>query len=136
MTETSKTNSKKYKVLIVDDDKFLLNMYSMKFAKAGMDITVISDPSEAYDKIKGGLSPDVLLVDIVMPVMDGLELLTKIKKENLLPKTIFIILSNQGQQEDIDKAKKIGVHGYIIKATTIPSEVITQMCKIAEENGK
>ena len=130
------TTQKKYKIFIVDDDKFLLNMYVMKFAKEGMDAEAISDPAEALEKIKAGTKPDIILSDMVMPGMDGIEFLSKIKNEKLLPDAIFIILSNQGQQSDIDRAKELGVDGYIVKATTIPSEVIKQTLRIAKENGK
>ena len=135
MSEENKIE-KKYKILLVDDDKFLLNVYVMKFVKEGMDAEAMSDPQEAFDKIKGGYAPDIILTDMVMPGMDGIEFLSKIKSEKLLPGTIFIVLSNQGQQSDIDRAKELGVNGYIVKATTIPSEVIKQTLSIAKENGK
>ena len=135
MPEENKTE-KKYKILIVDDDKFLLNMYVMKFAKSGMDAEAISDPIEALDKIRAGFKPDIILTDMIMPGLDGIEFLTKIKTEKLLPNATLIILSNQGQQSDIDKAKELGIDGYIVKATTIPSEVINQTLRIAKENGK
>lgn len=128
--------TKKYNILIVDDDKFLLNMYSMKFTKEGMSVTAIGDPLEAYEKLKGGLSPDILILDVVMPGMDGIELLQKVREEKLITNSVVIILSNQGQQSDIDKAKALGINGYIVKATTIPSEVLNEVLRIAEESGK
>ncbi len=127
---------KKYKVVIVDDDKFLLNMYTMKFTKAGLDVTAIGDPTEALEKMRTGLPADIVLLDMVMPGMDGLELLAKIREEKLMKDAVFIVLSNQGQQSDIDKAKQFGIQGYIVKATTIPSEVLKEIVRIAEENGK
>lgn len=137
MAEENKTE-KKYKIFIVDDDKFLLNMYVMKFTKEGMDAEAISDPAEALEKIRAGATPDIILSDMVMPGMDGVEFLSKIKSEKLLPNATLIILSNQGQQNDIDRAKDLGVDGYIVKATTIPSEVIRETLRIAKEkeNGK
>ena len=61
-------------ILIVDDDKFLLSMYSMKFGKEGMEVTALASPTEALEKLKGGYSPDIVVLDIVMPEMDGIEL--------------------------------------------------------------
>lgn len=127
---------KKYKIILVDDDKFLLNMYSMKFSKAGLDTTAFSDSSEALDKIKEGITADILILDIVMPGMDGIELLQKIREEKLLKDAVVIVLSNQGQQSDIDRANELGINGYIVKATTIPSEVLREIIRIAKENGK
>lgn len=116
-----------YKILIVDDDKFLLNMYSIKFQKENFDVTVASDGLEALTKLQGGFVPDAIVLDIVMPVMDGLEFLEKMRGENLAKDATLLILSNQGQSSDIDKAKRLGIDGYIVKATTIPSEVVTEV---------
>lgn len=116
-----------YKILIVDDDKFLLNMYSIKFQKEKFDVTVASDGMEALKKLQEGFVPDAIVLDIVMPVMDGLEFLEKIRGEDLAKEATLLILSNQGQSSDIDKAKRLGIDGYIVKATTIPSEVVTEV---------
>ncbi|MES2059888.1 MAG: response regulator [Patescibacteria group bacterium] len=140
MTDSDKmidTKPKKnYKILIVDDDKFLLSMYSMKFSKEGMDVTSIPSPTEALEKLKGGFVPDIIILDIVMPEMDGIELLSNIRKDKLAESAVVIILSNQGQPSEIDRAKAFGIAGYIVKATTIPSEVLHEVVRIAEENGK
>ena len=128
--------NKKYSIMIVDDDKFLLSMYSMKFQKEGFEVFTAGDGGEALTKLKEGLKPDALILDIVMPVMDGLELLGKIKELNLVPGSAIVILSNQGQSSDIEQAKKLGVDGYIVKATTIPSEVLGEVKKILEAHNK
>ncbi len=126
----------KFNIMIVDDDKFILNMYNMKFTKEGMNVTPISRPSEALEKLRTGFKPDILLLDVIMPEMDGVELLAKIREENLAADSVVIILSNQGQPSDIDRAKAFGINGYIVKATTIPSEVLRQISEIAHQNGK
>lgn len=118
------------KVFIVDDDKFLLNMYSIKFSKGNFEVNSASSGEEALNKIKEGYSPDIILLDIVMPGMDGFDILAAIKKGNLAPKASIIMLTNQGQLSDIEKAKSFGVSGYIIKATTIPSEVVEEVTRI------
>jgi CheY-like chemotaxis protein len=129
-------DKKKYNIMIVDDDKFLLSMYSMKFTREGMEITAIGDPNEALEKLRTGFVPDILILDVVMPGMDGVELLEKIREEKLAKGAVVIILSNQGQQSDIDRASAFNIQGYIVKATTIPSEVLREITRIAEENGK
>jgi CheY-like chemotaxis protein len=101
-----------------------------------MDVTAIPSPTEAFEKLKGGFAPDIIILDIVMPEMDGVELLGKIRKANLAKDSVVIILSNQGQPSEIDRAKEFGIAGYIVKATTIPSEVLHEVVRIAEENGK
>lgn len=113
----------KYKILIIDDDEFLLDMYSIKFKELGYNVEIAFSGSDALEKIKEGLEPDVVLVDIVMPNMDGFEFLRRVKKENLLKKSKVVVLSNLGQEEDIKKGKELGADDYIVKAYFTPMEV-------------
>lgn len=120
---------KNKKVLIVDDDRFLLNMYSIKFKKSGFEVETALSGLDVLRKLKDGYKPDIILLDLVMPVMDGCELLENIRKEKLVPDATVIILSNQNQQTDIDRAKNLGVSGYIVKASSIPSEVVAEVIR-------
>lgn len=125
-----------YKILVVDDDKFLLNMYSIKFQKEKFDVTTASDGADAIAKLQAGINPDAIVLDIVMPVMDGLEVLEKMRQDNLARDATVLILSNQGQSSDIEKAKRLGIDGYIVKATTIPSEVVAEVLRMLNERQK
>ena len=116
----------KYKVLITDDDKFLLQMYSTKFTNNGYEVVSVQSSQEALEKLRDGFSPDIMLMDVVMPEIDGLELLKIVHEEGLAPKSVYIMLTNQSSPADIEKAKALGIHGYIVKATTIPSEVVSE----------
>ncbi len=127
---------KKYKILIVDDDEFLLNMYLLKFRKEGLDVEIATGGQAALAKLKAGYIPDVLILDIVMPTMDGLELLEEVKKQKLAVSSIIIVLTNQGAEQDIERAKKLGIDGYIVKASTIPSEVLAEVLRILKERKK
>jgi CheY-like chemotaxis protein len=127
-------NNPQYKILLVDDDAFLLNMYSLKFSKNGFDVVATSNAHDALQKIKDGFVPDIMLMDIIMPGMDGLQLLEEIRKEKIVPQATVIMLTNQSDANDIERAKTLGINGYIVKATTIPSEVITQVVEIHEKN--
>ncbi len=124
--------SSKKKIFLIDDDKFLLDMYALKFTNAGYEVETSESTDGALKKIQGGYIPDVMLVDIVMPGMDGLEFVMAMRKEKLAPKTVVIMLTNQGASDDIGRSQKLGVDGYIVKATTIPSEVLEQVKKICE----
>ncbi len=118
------------KIFIVDDDQFLLNMYSLKFGKGGFDVSTSVSAADALLKLRGGFVPDIILLDIIMPGMDGLEFLQTIRKENLATNATCIVLSNQGQAVDINKAKEYGIAGYIVKASSIPSEVLKAVSEI------
>ena len=120
-------DDKKYRILIIDDDAFLLDMYALKFSQKNFDVTTAPGTMEALEKLRGGLTPDIVLVDLVMPTMDGFEFLEQIKKDELAPSALKIILSNLGQQEDIDRGLALGAAGYIIKASATPSEVVDKV---------
>lgn len=133
-TENNTENAKPLKILLVDDDKFLLDMYLLKFKKSGIDIQTSGSSAKALDIIREKKDYDVILLDIIMPGIDGLDLLKTIKTENLAPKSVIIMLTNQA--DDVQKANEFGVDGYIIKATTIPSEVVDKVMTIYKEKNK
>ena len=116
--------------MIVDDDKFLLGMYALKFQNNGYDVTAINGSPEALAKLREGAKPDILVLDIIMPYMTGLELLKIIKAEKLGGSAVVVMLTNQGLSSDIMAAQELGVDGYIVKASTIPSEVLIEVKKI------
>lgn len=122
--------------MLIDDDRFLLDMYAMKFKDGGCEVDAVPDPVAALEKLRKGAKPQIILVDVVMPSLSGFEFLETVKKENLAPNVVAIVLSNQGQQEDIDTAMKNGAAGYIIKASSIPSEVLEKTFAIADAKIK
>jgi len=128
--------SKKYTVLIVDDDKFLLDIYKKKFERQGADVDIAVGSMEALSKLREGAKPDILMLDVIMPEIDGIELLDIIRKEKLIPDTVVIMLTNESDQGRIEQAKKLGINGYIVKATTIPTEVVEEAIKIADLKNK
>jgi two-component system, OmpR family, response regulator len=115
-------------VFIVDDDKFLLDMYSLKFKKAGCIVETSFSGSDALKKLHDGYEPDIIVLDIIMPGMDGLELLEHIRNEKLSSKSKIVMLTNQADDEG--KASKLGIDGFITKALHIPSEVVNNILTI------
>lgn len=115
------------KILLVDDDAFLRDMYAIKFAEHGHDITPAANGGEAIRILEEDQTFDLMLTDMIMPGMIGTELLDKVRE--LFPQLPMrsIMLSNQGQDQDIDEAVAAGAIGYIIKAQSIPSEVVKKV---------
>lgn len=118
------------KIFIVDDDKFLLDMYTFKFKEKGFDVVQAFGSVDALNKLKGGIVPDIMLLDVVMPAMDGFELLALIKSEKLAPDAKVIVLSNLGQPSDIEKGRALGANGYVVKASATPSEVVEKVLAV------
>lgn len=117
------------KILLVDDDNFLRDMYATKFLEYGHDVTPAEHATDAL-RILESNTFDLMLVDMIMPGMTGVELLTQIK--NIMPDSTMkcIVLSNQGQDQDISEATEAGAIGYIIKAQSVPSEVVKKVEQI------
>lgn len=115
------------KVFIVDDDEFLLDMYAVKFRESGFEVEVARGAEEALKKIKSGYIPHVMLLDIVMPGMDGFKMLRTMGKEDLFKTIAVIVLSNLGQKEDIERGIQLGAKDYIVKAYFTPTEVVKKV---------
>lgn len=123
-----------YKIYLVDDDRFLLDMYAVKFKNAGHTVSAFQNGQAVLEALKKDPAPDVVLLDVVMPNMTGFEVLEHMRKEKLGgDKMKVVILSNQGQDADLEKAKELKADGYIIKASAIPSEVFAQTIAILEK---
>lgn len=122
-----------YRIHLVDDDRFLIDLYAVKFKNAGHTVSTFFGGEDLLGALrKGGEEPHAVLLDIIMPGMDGFSTLETIRKEKLLKNAKVIILSNQGQESDIERARALGVAGYIVKASAIPSEVLAETVRIIE----
>ena len=118
------------KILLVDDDNFLREMYAMKFIEGGNEVEAADGASAVLTKLSQGTVYDLILMDMVMPGTSGVELLKIIRNEFPDQTKCCIFLSNQGQEEDIREATEAGAAGYIIKAESIPSEVVKKVSTI------
>jgi CheY-like chemotaxis protein len=123
-------------LLILDDDQFLLNMYALKFKNSGFAIDTANNATAALQKLRDGYSPDIILCDLIMPTVDGLEFIKRMRDERLSPASSVLVLTNTSQSADIERAKSLGVEGYIVKATATPSEVVQEVKSILAKKTK
>lgn len=115
------------KLLLIDDDSFLRDMYATKFNASGYEVEVADGAVAGLRKIEKNQDFDIVLLDMIMPGMTGVELIEEINKRFPSLKAKLIVLSNQGQPEDVEKAMNAGAVGYIIKAESVPSDVVKKV---------
>jgi CheY-like chemotaxis protein len=103
------------KILVAEDDKFLGSAYRAKLTKTGFEVQIATDGNEALTALQS-FTPDIILLDLVMPGKDGFATLEEIKQSDQLKSIPVIVASNLGQKEDLDKAMALGASDYIIKS--------------------
>ncbi len=114
------------KILVVEDDKFLRELISRKLSDEGFDITQAVDGEDGIEKIKQ-VKPDLVLLDLILPSIDGFEVLSRIKEDPSVASIPVIILSNLGQKEEIEKGLSLGAVDFLIKAHFTPGEIIDKI---------
>ena len=114
------------KILIVEDDKFLRELISQKLMKSEFDIAEAVDGEKGVEAAKSE-KPDLILLDLILPGIDGFEVLSKIKEDPMTKEIPVIILSNLGQKEDIERGLKLGADDYMIKAHFMPDEIVAKV---------
>ncbi len=114
------------KILIVEDDKFLRELIARKVIDEGFDVSEAIGGEEGIKKIKEE-KPDMVLLDLILPGIDGFEVLARMKEDPALSSIPVIIFSNLGQKEDIEKGLKLGAIDYLIKAHFTPGEIIEKI---------
>ena len=119
-------DTNKKRILIVEDDSFVMDIYQTKLGQAGYEIVGAENGLEALKKMEQGTF-DLVLLDIIMPYMDGLEVLKKIKAQEKNKNLPIILLTNLSQKEEIDKGMGLGANDYLIKSHFTPSEVLEKI---------
>lgn len=114
------------KVLLVEDDEMLHGMYTQKFKNQGYEVVSAYNGADGL-KLAETEHPDVILLDVIMPKMDGFVALKKIRKGNTTAKIPVILLTNLGQEEDVRKGRELGADDYFIKANHTPQEVVDKV---------
>jgi DNA-binding response OmpR family regulator len=114
------------KILVIEEDKFLRELIVKKLVKEGYETVEAIDGEEGIKKIKSE-KPELILLDLILPGIDGFEVLSKMKEDTTVSSIPVIILSNLGQKEDVEKGLKLGAVDYLIKAHFTPGEIIEKI---------
>lgn len=113
-------------ILLIEDDPFLIDIYTQKLKELDCSVSVALDGEEAAKKMQESV-PDIVLLDIVLPNVDGWEILRKIKKNDAWKDVRVVVLSNLGQKSEVEKGLSLGAERYLIKAHYTPSQVIAEL---------
>lgn len=122
-----KTDKKlKTRVLLVEDEKMLADMYQAKFTKEGLEVIKAEDGAKGLELAKKH-KPDLILLDIILPKLDGFAVLKELKKDPVTSDIHVLLLTNLGQEEDVSKGQKLGADDYFIKANHTPAEIVEKV---------
>jgi len=124
----------KNKIIIVDDDDFLVNMYATKFSNSGVSVEAFKSGEDFLTKLKTMTGVNLILLDIVMPGMSGIEILKKMREDKLAENVPVVMLTNQSDERDINEAKNLGIASYIVKSAATPSEVVSEVINIIKNS--
>lgn len=116
----------KQTILLIEDDPLLIDIYSTKFREAGFEVQVADSGDKALSLLPK-VSPSVIVMDIVLPHVDGWELLEAMQTKENLKDVKIVVLSNLGQKEEIEKGISLGADRYLIKAHYTPSQVVQEV---------
>ena len=116
------------KILIIDDDLFLSDLYSLELKRAGFEVDIASGPELGLSKMDLE-KPDLVLLDIAMPVMNGLQVLEKIRQNQKLSSVKVLLLTNLRDDATIRQGLSKGADGYLLKTSLTPEQVVTEVKK-------
>jgi len=118
-------------ILIVEDDKFLRELIAQKLTQEGYEVLEAIDGETGIKNVKEE-KPDLVLLDLILPGIDGFEVLSRMKDDEELAKIPVIILSNLGQREEVERGLKMGAIDYMIKAHFTPREIIDKIKNVLQ----
>ena len=118
--------AEKIKVLLIEDDKMIIDMYTLKFTQEGFDVMQAENGAEGL-KAAEKVNPDVILLDIILPQMDGFTVLKSLKEKDELKDIPVVLLTNLGQDGDVKKGLELGANDYLIKANFTPAQVVDKV---------
>ncbi|MFA6042099.1 MAG: response regulator [Patescibacteria group bacterium] len=113
-------------VVLIEDDPLIAEMYTAKFTKEGFDLHHAADGQAGLDLLKT-VTPQVVLLDIIMPKLDGFQVLQALRKEPKYATLPIIMLTNLGQEEDVQKGRQYGATDYFIKTNFTPAAIVDKV---------
>lgn len=123
--------------LIIEDEQFLIDLYTKAFSQRGFKVLEAVDGAEGLEKANDNTQVDIILLDIMLPKMDGISVLRKLKENDSPAKNVPVfMLTNLGQESVIKEALRIGADGYILKSKYLPNQVVDEVEKFLNDKKK
>lgn len=122
----------KRKILIIEDDIFIRDIYKVRFEQDGFEVCLAENGIVGLEKMRQGINPDIILLDIIMPGMNGIEVLKKIKEEQQWDNIPIIMLTNISEKDRVNESLEMGVKDYLIKSHFTPSEVVQKVTNLLD----
>lgn len=126
--------NKKIKILLAEDDKYVCHAYKDSFERAGFDMVIALDGAEAMQKIKEE-KPDLILLDLIMPIKSGVEVLMELRADETLKSIPVIVLSNLSEESESEETRALGAVGYLVKSDLSMKEVIDSVKDFLTKNN-
>lgn len=114
------------KILLIEDDTLILRMLSTRLREENLEVFVAEDGEEGLELVKS-VKPDLILLDLILPKLDGLSLLRKIKEDENVSKIPVLILTNLKNDETVEESIKLGVSDYMVKVNYTPDELVEKV---------
>jgi CheY-like chemotaxis protein len=114
-------------VLLVEDDDFINDIYNVKLSYEGINVVVAMNGAEAINHLENGVKPNLILLDLVMPVMDGMGVLRRLKSTEAWKDIPVVLLTNLSDKGQIEECLNLGANDYIVKSHFTPTEVMAKV---------
>lgn len=111
-------------IMLVDDDAFIIDIYSVKLTERGHTIVPFQLAQNALEKLRTGWRPDILVSDLIMPHMNGFDFLKAVHEEHLADNVPIVVMSNQSEPEDYARTKEFGATVNFVKVHSLPREMV------------
>jgi CheY-like chemotaxis protein len=124
-----KADGSAIKVLVIDDDPFIAGIYTLTLTKEGFEVTLARDGFEGI-KLAASLRPDIIMLDILMPGIDGFETLRRLKRDEALKGIPVVILTSLAQKEDVEQGMNLGATSFLRKTQTLPTDCLAKIREV------
>lgn len=124
-------DQKKYKILVIEDDTFLADIYATKLKFDGFDAEIANTGEKGVELAKK-LRPNIILLDVILPKLDGFGVLEQLKADEITKNIPVIMLTNLNSPEDVEKGLELGAVDYMVKAHFVPAEIVSKVKNILE----